>query len=224
MTTNTLTETTTLTMAPLHVLFSGRNGMPSPRSLNDPSALHSAVMRLFGTIEGDSPRAGAGVLFRVEPAEQERPGVLLIRSNQAPTVAIEGMVSRPEAEPPAAGTPVAFRVAVNAIRRHSARVKAASSNPSALSPIVPRDDDPANKGAAMTEWLAARLDRALTDVQILNHDRRVVGSRTARVVQTDLVDGFAVVEDTERLRALLSTGVGRAKNYGCGLLTVKAIG
>lgn len=223
-TTSTLTDTTTLTMVPLHVLFSGRNGMPSPRSLDNPAALHSTVMRLFGTIEGDSPRASAGVLFRVEPAEQQRPGVILVRSGQAPTAAIEGMISREENEPPAAGTPVAFRIAVNAIRRHSARVKAASSDLSALSPIVSRDDDPANTGPAMTEWLAARLAGALGEVQILNHDRRVAGAKTNRVVQTDLVDGFAVVEDTERLREMLSAGVGRAKNYGCGLLTAKAIG
>ncbi|MBE4719512.1 hypothetical protein DAD99_15540 [Pseudarthrobacter sp. AB1] len=211
-------------MAPLHILFSGRNGMPSPRSLNDPAALHSTVMRLFGPVEGASPRAVAGVLFRVEPADQQRPGVLLVRSGQAPTTSIEGMISREENDPPATGTPVAFRVAVNAVRRHSARVKAASTDPSALSAIVPRDDDPANTGPAMTEWLAERLAGGLSEVQILNHDRRVVGRKTGRVVQTDLVDGFAVVENTERLRELLASGVGRAKNYGCGLLTVKAIG
>ena len=218
-----VTDTSTLTMVPLYILFSGRNGMPSPRSLNDPMALHSTVMRLFGPVEGESPRSSAGVLFRVEPAEQQRPGILLVRSSQKPATTLEGMISRTESAPPPAGTPVAFRVAVNAIRRHSARVKAASTDQSALSPIVPRDDDPTNTGPAMTEWLAARLAGALSEMQILNHDRRVIGLKSNRIVQTDLVDGFAVVEDADRLGELLSSGVGRAKNYGCGLLTVKAI-
>jgi CRISPR system Cascade subunit CasE len=89
---------------------------------------------------------------------------------------------------------------------------------------VPRDDDPENDGPGMTEWVAEKLAGAVADVQILNHDRNVIGRKTGRVVQTDLVDGFGVVEDQSKLQELLRGGVGRAKNYGCGLLTVKAIG
>lgn len=221
-----MTAKTVLTMIPLHKVFSGRDGMPSPRSLENPLALHSTVMRLFGPVGGDSPRSAAGVLFRVEPASPGAPGALLVRSSVAPVAAIDGMISRAEGEPPAAGVPVAFRVAVNAIRRGRAAslVDGREKSRAVMSASVPRDDDPANDGPGMTEWVAERLAGAIKDVEILSHDRRVIGKGTGRVVQTDFVDGYGVVEDREQLAALLASGVGRAKNYGCGLLTVKAIG
>lgn len=211
---------THLTLVPLHRIFSGRDGMPGPRSLDNPQALHSTVMRLFGPVEGESPRAGAGVLFRVEPPGPGRPGALLVRSAEPPVAEIDGLVTRPEPASPAAGTPVAFRLSANAIRRTNARSR--GGRPATYS--VPRDDDADNDGPAMTEWVTERLAGAIRDVEILNHDRNIVGRKTSRVVQTDLVDGFGVVEDPEKLTELLAAGVGRAKNYGCGLLTVKALG
>lgn len=219
-------SSTVLTMIPLHKMFSGRDGMPKPSSLNDPVALHSTVMRLFGPIEGESPRATAGVLFRVEPANPGMPGALLVRSSEAPAASIDGMVTRAEADIPAAGTPVAFRLAANAVRRHGNRVvvDGKEKTRSTMAGSVPRDDDPENEGPAMTEWVAQRLAGAIGSVEILNHDRTVIGKKASRVVQTDLIDGFGVVEDPDRLAALLASGVGRAKNYGCGLLTIKAIG
>ncbi|RNL59202.1 type I-E CRISPR-associated protein Cas6/Cse3/CasE [Arthrobacter oryzae] len=215
---------TVLTLVPLHKIFTGRNGMPGPRSLDNPLALHSTVMRLFGPVHGDSPRAATGVLFRVEPAAPGKPGALLIRSAAPPVAEVEGMLSRAEATTPAAGTPVAFRLSVNAVRRASTRGRDAGTGPRPATYSVPRDDDPNNEGPGMTEWVADRLAGAIGGVELLNHDRNVIGRKTPRVVQTDLVDGFGVVEDPERLTDLLAAGVGRAKNYGCGLLTVKAIG
>lgn len=40
----------------------------------------------------------------------------------------------------------------------------------------------------------------------------------------DLIDGFGIVEDPAQLATVMAAGIGRSKNYGCGLLTVKAIG
>jgi CRISPR system Cascade subunit CasE len=219
-------SSTTLTMIPLHKLFSGRDGMPRPTSLDDPRALHSTVMRLFGPVEGESPRAAAGVLFRVEPAGPGKPGSILVRSAAPPVAEIDGMISRPEPEAPAAGTPVAFRVAVNAIRRRSTQVMidGQEKTRASMSGSVPRDDDPENDGPGMTEWVSERLAGAIRDVEILSHDRNVIGRKSGRVVQTDLVDGFGIIEDPEALAELLAFGVGRAKNYGCGLLTIKPIG
>lgn len=203
-----------LTMTPLHAAFSGRNGRPGPRALDDPLALHQTVMNMFGHVEGDSPRAGAGIMFRVEPAGPGLPAALLIRSAVEPLNKVDGMVVREEHGVAAQGTPVAFRLAVNAVRRQ----KGGGVVP------VPRDDAPVEGFDGMTEWVAGKLAGALRDVELINHDRRVLGSRSGRAVQTDLVDGFGIVEDAGELEALLAGGIGRAKNYGCGLLTVKAIG
>lgn len=205
---------TILTMAPLHAVFSGRNGRPGPRALNDPQELHKTVMRMFGHIGGESPRAAAGIMFRIEPATPARPGALLIRSVQKPGISIDGMVSREEGAVPESGTPVAFRLAANAVRRQKH---------GGVAP-VPRDDAPVEGFDSMTDWVAGKLAGALRDVELINHDRNVLGVRTGRAVQTDLVDGFGIVEDPSLLQAAMAAGIGRAKNYGCGLLTVKAIG
>ncbi|UWE74467.1 type I-E CRISPR-associated protein Cas6/Cse3/CasE [Corynebacterium diphtheriae bv. gravis] len=42
-------------------------------------------------------------------------------------------------------------------------------------------------------------------------------------IQIDTVDGFGIVEDPELLNELILHGVGRAKAYGCGLLSVSEI-
>lgn len=204
-----------LTIVPLHTGFSGRNGRPGPRTLNDPQALHRAVMDLFGHIGGSSPRAGAGIIFRIEPATPGGfPGALLIRSGAEPLNTVEGMRVRAEHGAPAEGTPVAFRLAVNAVRRQ----KDGGVVP------VPRDDTPVEGFDGMSEWVAGKLAGALCEVDLISHDRSVLGRRSGRPVQTDLVDGFGVVEDPGHLQTLLAAGIGRAKNYGCGLLTVKSIG
>jgi CRISPR system Cascade subunit CasE len=205
---------TFLTMAPLHTVFSGRHGRPGPRAMNDPQELHRTVMQMFGHVGGDSPRAAAGIIFRVEPAAPGFPGALLIRSAQKPLGTLEGMIVREEGEAPASGTPVAFRLAVNAVRRQ----KGGGVVP------VPRDDAPVEGCDTMTDWVSGKLAGVLRDVDLINHDRNVLGDRTGRPVQTDLVDGYGIVEDPAQLATLMAGGVGRAKNYGCGLLTVKAIG
>ncbi|HEX9228974.1 MAG TPA: type I-E CRISPR-associated protein Cas6/Cse3/CasE [Arthrobacter sp.] len=206
--------TTFLSMAPLHTVFSGRNGRPGPRALNDPHELHRSVMHMFGHVGGKHPRADAGIIFRVEPAAPGSPAALLIRSAQKPVGRVDGMAVREEGEAPAAGTPVAFRLAANAVRR---------KKDGGVSP-VPRDDAPVEGFDSMTDWVTNKFAGALHDVELINHDRNVLGVRSGRTVQTDLVDGFAVVSDPAQLAALMAAGVGRAKNYGCGLLTVKAIG
>lgn len=205
--------TSYLSMVPVHVLFSGRHGMPPPNRAGRPRELHGSVMRLFGPVGSDSPRAAAGVLFRLEPAGPSQPPRLLVRSSVAPESIVEEMLVREEQDAPAAGTPVAFRVAVNAVRRQ----KGGGIRP------VPRDDAPQEGFDGMTEWVSERMRGALLDVELLNHDRTVIGGGTEMPLQVDLVDGFGVIEDSAALAALLSAGVGRAKNYGCGLLTVKPV-
>lgn len=206
--------TSFLTMTPLHAVFSGRNGRPGPRALDNPQELHKAVMALFGYIGGESPRSSGGIIFRVEPATPGRPGALLVRSSERPTTTLDGLVVREEREAPAAGTPVAFRLAANAVRRQKS---------GGVAP-VPRDDSPVEGFDGMTEWTSRKLAGAIHQIELINHDRNVLGARSGRPVQTDLIDGFGIVEDTDQLATVLSAGVGRAKNYGCGLLTVKAIG
>jgi len=68
---------------------------------------------------------------------------------------------------------------------------------------------------------------ALTDVTILASTRTVYGvdrkglkTGMGAALQVDTADGVGTVHDPDRLLELVVDGVGRAKAYGCGLLTV----
>ena len=57
---------------------------------------------------------------------------------------------------------------------------------------------------------------------MLGVNRRGQGIDT-RVVQVDTVDGIAIVKDSVELEKILLNGVGRAKSYGCGLLSIRPL-
>jgi CRISPR system Cascade subunit CasE len=65
------------------------------------------------------------------------------------------------------------------------------------------------------------------DVRINARSRRSFQRRTKDprvVLQVVTYEGHLVVKDAERLRHLLLAGIGRAKAYGCGLLTLAPSG
>lgn len=197
-----------LTQAPAALVLSN----PS-----DPRSNHRDVMALFGDLENDHPRQSAGILFRVEP----RGDFLLVRSNLVPENPVDGMRTIAEPAAPAEGSMVQFRLAVNAITRDS-RVGKSASKP------VPEDSFEVDLEQTMTGFVGRKLAGALTDVQLLRHYRELLTERNRSkrgvTTQVDTVDGVATVQDVQRLEELLSVGVGRAKAYGCGLLTVRKVG
>lgn len=186
---------------------------------DDQRALHRAVMALFpATLPGaeQERRAASRILFRVDDTATGR--VVLVQSLIAPTHA-----------PPTAkvktvhcgtamttGTPVRFRVAVNAVMR--------SRRPDGKHRDAPLPEN------QVDEWLTTKLTGALTDVTILNSTRSVYGTDrkglkkgSLTALQVDTIDGVGTVHDADRLLELVIDGVGRAKAYGCGLLTVSPL-
>jgi CRISPR system Cascade subunit CasE len=225
-----MSNTSFLSMVPVHEVFNHRPGFRSRSELNSPRALHTAVMNFFPALDSGRPRETGGVLFRIEPAvgELQREEMILIRSKIKPVHNLEGMITKElNALSPETGTQVSFRLTVNAIQRKT--LANASGGQTRHGRPVRRDDDTEGTGIQMTEWLQGKLAGALTDVEILDHTRSLLGGGKANAqapqhyVSTDLVDGFAVVQDQEKLEDLMSAGVGRSKAYGCGLLTVRAI-
>ena len=186
---------------------------------DDQQALHRAVMALFPVIlpgAEQERRAASSILFRVDDTATGR--VVLVQSLIAPTHA-----------PPTAkvktvhcgtamttGTAVRFRVAVNAVMRS-------------------RRPDGKHRDAPLPEnqvdgWLMNKLTGALTDVTVLSSTRSVYGTDrnglqkgSLAALQVDTIDGVGTVRDPDRLLELVVGGVGRAKAYGCGLLTVSPI-
>jgi CRISPR system Cascade subunit CasE len=66
-----------------------------------------------------------------------------------------------------------------------------------------------------------RWDPKPLNLQLSNQDRTEFRrSRTSALLSTVQFDGELVVTDSAQFRDALCNGIGRAKGYGCGLLTV----
>jgi CRISPR system Cascade subunit CasE len=87
--------------------------------------------------------------------------------------------------------------------------------------------------AQQQEWLLARVHGWGFDVRegmggpdVVVHDRRVERFRreggTVTIAKATF-DGLLTVTDPHALRSALTTGIGPAKGYGCGLLTLAAV-
>ena len=176
----------------------------APVNWADAAETHRTVMRLFpdglASSDGLDKRATAGVLFRVEHGDNP---ALLIRSDVKPARLPAQAVCReiPSSLAPPAGTRVRFRCTLNAVHQ-------SSSHGYSRSPV---DDVPA--------WFADRTAAALTDIDVVGSATRVVQQADA-VVRLTTLDGFATVVGPTALDDLMLVGIGRAKAYGAGLLTI----
>lgn len=180
------------------------------RSWSDHGELHRMVMGLFASAdlpgEATEKRLSRNILFRVDETASGK--IILVRSDVAPTnLPREAKTKLVAVDAPTAGTPIRFRMTVNAIRR---------SRPA--DPSIKR-----GKGVTpvehISDWVTGHLSVALDDVTVFNHDRTVVTSGKSPL-QLDVIDGYATVSDQAALESVLRHGVGRAKAFGCGLLTV----
>lgn len=180
-------------------------------------------MKLFGDFLSNA-RSTGNILFRFEHIDGAPPSFLIQSEAEPKRDALPQGAKIKTFEIPdyEQGVPVAFRLSVNAIIRKAT---------GGITPVG--IDGVEGEAETMTPWLNRKLAPALTEVNILNHRREVLrdqgvpkkgARRGRRVIQVDTVDGVARVGDPDRLKELLSEGVGRARSYGCGLLTVKPIG
>ncbi len=204
-----------LTLIPAHELIAPKCRTRVSQVFSTPEFRHRAVMSLFADNLGSQPRRDNNILFRLETLSGQAPS-FLIQSDIPPD---------PDKCPPGAkvkeipaanfssGSFVVFRLSVNPlIRKNQGKG------------ILVRfdEDDPA--GTAMTEWLSKKLAGAFSELEIVNHKREFLKSKDSqKTIVVDLVDGVGKIADPNQLSEFLRVGVGRAKAYGCGLLTVKRI-
>ena len=181
------------------------------RDWADRGTVHHAVMALFApNLPGNetTKRAEAAILYRVE--DDHRSPHLLVQSRVAPDIDTAGLARTdltgltPRLT---SGTIVRFRLDVNAVRSQS---RTRHRLP------VPELEIP--------EWLTKTvMNRGLSSIE--------VGELTVSVLRASntplriaRIDGTASIHDGVALLTLLAEGVGRAKAYGCGLLSVLPIG
>lgn len=207
--------------------------------LGNTAALHRRVMSLVPDGLGDSPRAAAGVLFRLDTDRVSAP-VLLIQTRVAPDTGrlpngyaqahTRDMTPMLTALRP--GLPVRYRFLGNAVRRCGRNSTAGSWKQA----IPLRDEDAVRWWAARASTAGLNLHSLLAnagDPMTAYHPptrpptdtkpAKTSGKRDRPVrvpYAATLFEGVATVSDPSALRDTLLTGIGRGKSYGCGLLSL----
>lgn len=221
-----------LTKYPVHeALMVAHPGKPQQGwDVNSPIFRHRATMHLFPELAGDTPRAKSGILFRLDAVAGSAP-YFLIQSEVAPAEGHPVETKQVLLQSPPSGTHVSFRLSVNAVKRKG-REKGSNRKRGQGVTQIPFDGDTEadERLPRMSDWLTSKLSPALSKVTIMNHQRQVLGAdRAGRTqgspfaVQVDTVDGFARVTNPAHLEEVLLNGVGRAKSYGCGLLSIRPL-
>lgn len=143
----------------------------------------------------------------------------LLNANKLKSLIIENTELQPKKV-------VAFRLSINAIRRHTKKI----NGEKIVEAIPVRADNYSEKSnyGDLDYWLQQKLSPGLSDVSILNHQREVIHSSKdlkskGKTIQIDLIDGVGIIEEVSALEDMLNKGIGRAKAYGCGLLTIKVL-
>ncbi|WP_284900787.1 type I-E CRISPR-associated protein Cas6/Cse3/CasE [Actinotignum sanguinis] len=210
-----------LTKVPVHTLLS-RVALHKPErgwTLKDPQVRHRAIMALFPQTGAEHPRAEMGILFRLDHVPGDAPFFLIQSREPGPQLNLphEAAMKEVELKELPAGTPVSFRIAINAIQRIG----------TGGTRSIPLDGEESQLGVpSLSEWLSAKLAPALTNTEIIDARREILttgSGKNKRAVQIDTINGVATVGDSEALLTAQTNGVGRAKSYGCGLLSVQAL-
>ncbi|MDY3049987.1 MAG: type I-E CRISPR-associated protein Cas6/Cse3/CasE [Rothia sp. (in: high G+C Gram-positive bacteria)] len=227
-----MSQTTFLTKYPVHEALMVNHPSRPHRGwdVNSPIFRHRAVMHLFPQLSTDSPRAASRILFRLDTVAGSAP-YFLIQSDIAPQEGHPVETKEIELVSPPAGSYISFRLSINAVKRKR-KVKDSSRTRGTGIISIPFDGDTEadDQLPRMTDWLASKLAPALGEVTILNHQRQALGTDRSGLsaaspfaVQVDTIDGFARVDNPEALEELLLKGIGRAKSYGCGLLSIRPL-
>jgi CRISPR system Cascade subunit CasE len=185
------------------------------RTLGMPYRLHQAVFAGFDA----GQRGQARVLYRVEPEPHRGRPVVLVQSPLPPDWrAGDWWGAEPRFDGPSPFDPSAWGLAPGARLRFRLR-----ANP-AVKQRKPDDADTRRYGLlgepAQTAWLARKLADAgseLADVQLVDEGLIGDGQRHWRSVR---FDGHLRVTDPALLQAAVAGGIGPAKGFGFGLLSL----
>lgn len=221
---------------------------PSSRAvrsdLRDPENLHKTIMRAFPSDSGPSARMTHAVLHRLDYERDER-AVLLIQSTTRPETdkwpegyvlnlssdmdqAFSAVIENPavrsvEAQHAAfrEGDRLAFRLRANTTRKIDTK-----TGPDGLKRNGKRV--PVRGDEARVEWLERKATASgfsFDSTAIRVTEMAPIGSKGAKTITVAgaLFDGILTVTNVEQFRAAVRKGIGPAKSYGFGLLSVKPL-
>ena len=178
-----------------------------PSVFRNPYEIHRVIWRLFP----DQPDMERPFLYRIQRDHRDRPSRLLVLSNIEPIPKADRVSilrgPKPVEIPVQKGQWWRFALTANPTKR-IAKTRAR----------VPLGDD-----VQRTDWLRRQLASAaeLAEAHV-TATRTIVftkGQTHGTVQQVDLT-GLLVVKDVDQLHRLIQTGIGPAKAFGCGLLSL----
>ncbi len=201
------------------------------QDLHNAANLHRRIMKLVPDGLGDSPRAQAGVLFRVDTDGVGAP-VVLVQTRVAPDPSrlpagyaqAQTRDMRPMLTALLPGLPVRYRLLGNAIRRCGRNSTAGKWKQAIVLHGTEADRWWAERSAAAGLQLHTILSESADTLTAWHnskdkdHKGRSGATRVSHAAT--LFQGIATVRDPEALRCALLHGIGRSKSYGCGLLSL----
>ncbi|GAA3797478.1 type I-E CRISPR-associated protein Cas6/Cse3/CasE [Streptomyces coacervatus] len=194
------------------------------RDLADYTALHRTVMRLLPDHLGPHPRQIAGALFRLERGNRQ--GLLLVQTRISPDLtALPHHYGQADTRDLTAmlgaltpGRRVRYRITANPSTR-SRRPPGPGEQPLPKHGRVLALDD-----AAALAWWHRRATQAGLHLHTTTSEpkpfRRSGRDQPGPVHRLLQFDGTALITDPAALTDALLTGIGRAKSYGAGLLSL----
>ncbi len=198
------------------------------RDAGSPYELHRTLARAFVTPEGTDYRAHHGVLFRLEPLSPgSRSHVVLVQSEGAPDwhelpeeYMLEANV-RPYELSPVTGQSFAFRLVANPTRK----VKRPGQRQGRR---VGLDDAPTEGGSSpVLDWLHRKGDQhgfavpfAVVNPFVLGSDALPATDKRGLPLWGARFDGLLRITDAGRFGEALRSGIGPAKAFGFGLLSL----
>jgi CRISPR system Cascade subunit CasE len=190
------------------------------RDLRDATQMHRTVMRLAPDHLGDSPRHESGLLYRVE--EDDTGSALLVQGYSLDAARLPAGYGNTQTKSLAPlfqalrkGLPVRYRIVVNPAKRERLSLEHGKKR----GPVVPLS------GAEADEWWVRRAADAGLHLTVLSPTplRPVLprDEKAPRMRHSLLrYDGTGTVTDPDALTQALLKGIGRAKPYGAGLLSL----
>ncbi|MFF0744946.1 type I-E CRISPR-associated protein Cas6/Cse3/CasE [Streptomyces sp. NPDC004111] len=211
----------TATLTRIHLNLNNRTVR---RDLADYPTLHRTVMLLAPDGLGPCPRQEAGLLFRLEP--ESDPPVLLIQSTQPPDLSrlppLYGTTAMHSLEHLFAGLHpgrrVCYRITASPLRwaHHPPTQDPTTAPPRRSTPVLLAGDD------ALAWWhrRATAAGLALESSSMSPRPFRRASARPGPWYRLTQFDGTARIAEPEILAQALCAGIGKAKSYGAGLLTL----
>lgn len=208
----------------------------------DGHALHRDLMRLAPDDLGPNPRQRSGLLYRAEHGPHQSGLRVLAQLTQEPAPHLEALAAdfpaqvqqrrlTPLLDALAPGVRVRYRIDANATKRHGNQ--ATPHKRGRLANLHGTD--------AELWWLRKATEAGLHPMRLTSTPQPdILGSPTKTKPRSDgssggkdteprpytavhgvtRFEGIGIVTDPERLRDAVTTGIGRARTYGCGMLSL----